>query len=125
MKAADAAVYEVAPLVAEVRLALARLSLDGSEEMRAAAGRVNDAAAVLFGSLKGPSEATAENRKALNSALGQLRRARDMDAAPWWRRREMRPRLTAADRDRPSGRPSAPPASAGPAPAPGSGSPPG
>jgi hypothetical protein len=64
--------------------------MSGDEGLKDACVRVSAAAAAMVGHLDERPRDYARREAELEASVGQLRRARDAGAAPWWRRRKMR-----------------------------------
>lgn len=78
------------PLLSEVMVLTVHLSMTGDEGLKEACTRVGAAAGALLEHLDERDRDYAKREEEMQAAVGQLRRARDAAAAPWWRRRKMR-----------------------------------
>jgi hypothetical protein len=89
-----AGIREAAPLLHELMARLARLEMAGDETVRQAAARLMAATGELLGGIEAGTGIEAQRVSALRDEIIGLRRARDAAAAPWWKRRKMRRRVT-------------------------------
>jgi hypothetical protein len=86
--AADNIRRTVMPLLSEVAALAVRLSMTDDEGVKAAASRVGAAAGELLQNITEAGAQYVKREEAVQSAIGQLRRARDAaNAGPWRRRR--------------------------------------
>jgi hypothetical protein len=85
---------QLMPILSEVTVLSMRLGMAGDSRLKAACVRAGAAAAALLKHLDEHPCDYAKREAELEASVGQLRRARDAAAAPRWRRRKMRRRVT-------------------------------
>jgi hypothetical protein len=102
VNAADRVNRDLLPLLSEISVLAIRLSMVGDQGLKDAASRLSDAAGGLLTGIADKEPAYLKLEAEMTAALGQLRRARDAAAAPWWRRRRARPSILAPERRAPA-----------------------
>jgi len=87
VNSADRARKEVLPLMSEVTVLAIRLSMTRDKGIKAASNSVGEAASGLLEHLADKDRDYSKQEAALQTAIGELRRARDAAAEPWWKRK--------------------------------------